>query len=95
MGKMKYAWVTRLPAFWIVLTTLYASFQKLLPANGDKIHDTVSHVATEQIWLKKKEEAILANNEALINKANTIIHNIFLDAVLCGFFMIVVFVVLF
>ncbi|WP_297193732.1 carbon starvation CstA family protein [uncultured Campylobacter sp.] len=95
MGKMKYAWVTILPAFWILLTTLYASFQKLLPANGDKIHDTVSHVATAQIWLKKKEEAILANNEALINKANTIIHNNILDAVLCGFFMIVVFVVLF
>ena len=31
----------------------------------------------------------------MINKANTIIHNNILDAVLCGFFMIVVFVVLF
>ena len=95
INKIKYAWVTIIPAFWILLTTLYASFQKLLPANGERVHDAVSHVATAQIWLQKKEEAILANNEALINKANTIIHNNVLDAVLCGFFMIVVFIVLF
>ncbi|TQR34510.1 carbon starvation protein A [Campylobacter sp. MIT 99-7217] len=95
MGKEKYSWVTIVPAFWVLLTTLWASFQKLLPANGEKIHDAVSHVATAQIWIQKKAEALAAGNEALVQRANAIIHNNVLDAVLCGFFMIVVFVVLF
>ena len=95
MGKAKYSWVTIIPAFWVLLTTLYASFQKLLPANGEKIHDAVSHIATAQKWMATKAQASADGNEALASKASAIISNNILDAVLCGFFMIVVFVVLF
>ncbi len=95
MGKAKYSFVTIVPAFWVLLTTLWASFQKLLPENGEKIHDAVSHVATAQKWMATKAQAIAEGNEALVARASAIIHNNVLDAVLCAFFMIVVFVVLF
>lgn len=95
MGKAKYSWVTIIPAFWVLLTTLYASFQKLLPQNGDKIHDAVSHIATAQKWMATKAQAIADGNDALVARASAIISNNILDAVLCAFFMIVVFVVLF
>lgn len=95
MGKAKYSWVTIIPAFWVLLTTLYVSFQKLLPQNGDKIHDAVSHIATAQKWMATKAQAIADGNDALVARASAIISNNILDAVLCAFFMIVVFVVLF
>lgn len=93
MGKAKYSFVTIIPAAWVLLTTLWASFQKILPANGEKIHDAVSHVAAVQ-----KASAILNDPEAsqaLKDTAAITFHNNLIDAVLCGFFMIVVFVVLF
>lgn len=95
MGKARYSFITIIPAFWVLLTTLYSAFQKLFPANGERVHDAVSHVATAQKWMAIKAQAIIDNNETMINKANAIIHNNVLDAVLCAFFIIVVFVVLF
>lgn len=95
MGKAKYSWVTIVPAFWVLLTTLWASFMKLMPANGERVHDAVSHVAAVQKAMAMKAQALAENNEALLSKANIIIHNNLLDAVLCGLFMVVVFVVLF
>lgn len=93
MGKAKYAFVTILPAFWVLLTTLWASFQKILPMNGERIHDAVSHVAAVQ-----KAYAVL-NDPNATQKALDIaainFHNNLVDAVLCALFMIVVFVVLF
>ena len=52
-------------------------------------------MATAQKWMATKAQAIAEGNEALVAKASAIIHNNVLDAVLCAFFMIVVFVVLF
>ncbi|KGI56302.1 carbon starvation CstA family protein [Campylobacter sp. MIT 97-5078] len=93
MGKTKYAFVTILPAFWVLLTTLWASLQKILPMNGERIHDAVSHVAAVQ-----KALAVL-NDPNATQKALDIaainFHNNLVDAVLCALFMIVVFVVLF
>jgi len=60
MGRAKYSWVTIVPAFWVLLTTLYAAFQKLLPANGERVHDAVSHVATAQKQIALKEQALEA-----------------------------------
>lgn len=58
MGKAKYSFVTIIPAFWVLLTTLYAAFQKLLPANGERVHDAVSHVATAQNQSALREKAL-------------------------------------
>lgn len=90
MGRAKYSFVTIIPLVWVLITTMYAAFQKLLPANGDKVHDDVSHVATAQIMAKKL--ATLSDPVA-IQKAEAIIRNNIIDAILCGFFMIVVVIV--
>lgn len=90
MGKAKYSWVTIAPLVWVLITTMYAAFQKLLPANGDRVHDAVSHVATAQNMAKKLETL---TDPAAIAKAEAVIRNNVIDAVLCGFFMIVVVVV--
>lgn len=93
MGKAKYSFVTIVPAVWVLFTTLWASFQKIMPMNGEAVHDAVSHVAAVQ-----KASAVLNNpqaTEAARAAAEITYHNNLLDAVLCGLFMIVVFVVLF
>ncbi|WP_058892973.1 carbon starvation CstA family protein [Campylobacter iguaniorum] len=90
MGRARYSWVTIVPLIWVLVTTMYAAFQKLLPANGERVHDAVSHVATAQNTAAK-----LANmtDPAAIAKAEAVIRNNIIDAVLCGLFMIVVVVV--
>lgn len=90
MGRAKYSFVTIVPLAWVLITTMYAAFQKLLPANGDKVHDDVSHVATAQIMAKK---LATLSDPAAIQKAEAIIRNNIIDAILCGFFMIVVVIV--
>lgn len=91
MGKTKYAWVTIIPAIWVLITTMYAAFQKLLPANGDKIHDSVSHVAAAQNAMAKLSSL---TDPAAIAKTQAIIRNNIVDAVLCGLFMFVTVVVI-
>lgn len=91
MGKAKYAWVTILPAFWVLLTTMYAAYQKLLPANGDRIHDAVSHVATAQ---NAQAKLVTLTDPVLIAKTEAVIRNNMIDAVLCGLFMVVTVIVL-
>ena len=44
MGRGRYAWVVAMPVVFVLISTLYAGIQKVLPANGEKIHDSVSHV---------------------------------------------------
>ena len=75
MGKAKHSWVTIIPAFWVLLTTLYAAFQKLLPANGERVHDAVSHIATaqNQIALKQKALEHIQELQKLGADANTIL----------------------
>lgn len=90
MGKAKYSFVTIVPLVWVLITTMYAALLKLLPENGDKIHDSVSHVATAQIMAKK---LATLSDPAAIHKAEAIIRNNIIDAILCGFFMIVVVIV--
>lgn len=48
MGRGRYAWVVAMPVTFVLIATLYAGVQKVLPANGEKIHDAVSHVAFVQ-----------------------------------------------
>lgn len=115
MGKAKYSWITILPAAWVLLTTLYAAIQKLLPANGERVHDAVSHVATAQNQTALKEKALgfitklqemgadastilegktLEEWQKVVSKADILIHNHTLDAILCAFFIFVTLVVI-
>lgn len=115
MGKAKYSWITILPAAWVLTTTLYAATQKLLPANGERVHDAVSHVATAQNQTALKEKALgfitklqemgadastilegktLEEWQKVVSKADILIHNHTLDAILCAFFIFVTLVVI-
>ncbi|QOQ97451.1 carbon starvation CstA family protein [Helicobacter winghamensis] len=86
MGKSKQAWVVILPAAWVLISTLYAGILKLLPANGEKIHDAVSHIALWQINSTKAAEAV---DPVLAEKFATIATNNLINASLCAFFMFV------
>ena len=88
-GKAKYTFVTIIPLVWVGITTMCAAIQKMLPANGERIHDAVSHVATAQNWSAKLAEL---TEPAQIARAEAIIRNNVVDAVLCGFFIFVVIV---
>lgn len=93
MGKARFAFITIVPAFWVLLTSLWASFQKIMPMNGERVHDAVSHVAAVQ-----KASAVLNDpgaSQRALETAAINFHNNLVDAILCGFFIIVVFVVLF
>ena len=48
MGRGRHAWVVAAPVVFVLVVTLYGGLQKVLPANGEKIHDAVSHVAFVQ-----------------------------------------------
>ena len=62
MGKGRYAWVVAAPATFVLIATMYAGYQKILPANGERVHDAVSHVAfvqnTSNITIPKLEATI-------------------------------------
>jgi len=91
MGKQKYAFVTIAPAIWVLITTLYAAILKLMPANGERVHDAVSHVAIAQNTAAKLAGL---SDPAAIEKAQAIIRNNVIDAVLCALFVVVTIVVI-
>ncbi|MDE5592161.1 MAG: carbon starvation protein A [Helicobacter sp.] len=105
MGKAKQAWVVILPAAWVLTSTLYAGALKLLPANGERIHDSVSHIA---IWQNNSAKAAAKLAEITpqmdpetsskitqeAQKLMTIAKNNLLNAILCVFFMFATFLVL-
>ena len=100
MGKQKYAWITVLPAIFVLTATLYGGILKVLPfKEGDKVHNAVSHVAIAQIQIKKIAELeakiptlTLEDDIAKANKdlslAKQIKFSNILNAILCIFFMI-------
>ncbi|CAM3282125.1 carbon starvation CstA family protein [Helicobacter labetoulli] len=100
MGKAKQAWVAIVPAVWVLVSTLYAGILKLLPANGEKVHDAVSHIALWQINTQKAaatmqkiqettDESVIANLIQEAAKFATIANNNLINALLCGLFMVV------
>ena len=86
-GKARYTFVTIIPLVWVGVTTMSAAIQKMLPANGEKIHDAISHVATAQNWSAKLSTL---SDPAMIAKAEAIITNNIVDAILCALFIFVV-----
>ncbi|WP_198304793.1 carbon starvation CstA family protein [Arcobacter vandammei] len=100
MGKAKYAWVTVLPAIFVLTATLYGGIQKILPfKEGDRVHNAVSHVAIAQIQIKKiadleaklptlTDEVEIAKVNKDISAASHIKFSNILNAILATFFMI-------
>ena len=86
-GKAKYSFVTIVPLVWVFITTMSAAIQKLLPANGELIHDKISHVAIVQNLSAK---LATLSDPAAIAKTKILIENNAVDAVLCFIFIVVV-----
>lgn len=96
MGKGKQAWVAILPATWVLVSTLYAGVLKLLPANGERVHDAVSHIA---LWQNNSAKAAAELAKAmpdmvLVERFQTLATNNLINACLCAFFMFVTCLVL-
>ena len=99
MGKAKYTWVTVIPAIFVLTATMYGGVQKVLPfKEGDRVHNSVSHVATAQIQIKKiadleaklptlTEEADIAKAKKDISVAQQVKFSNIINAILCVFFM--------
>ena len=91
-GLAKFSFITIIPGLWVLITTVLAGIAKLLPANGERIHDTISHVAKIS-ELKAKLPNL--TDPAIIAKTKALIFNNTLDAVLCTIFIVIIFVMLF
>ncbi len=99
MGKAKYTWVTVIPAIFVLTATMYGGVQKVLPfKEGDRVHNSVSHVATAQIQIKKiadleaklptlTEETDIAKAKKDISVAQQVKFSNIINAILCVFFM--------
>ena len=90
MKKQKYAWVTVAPTVFLLITCLTAGWQKIFHENP-----AIGFLAQAQ-----KYSAAIAKGEVLkpaktLDEMQTIVFSNYVDAVLCGFFMIVLIVMIF
>ncbi|WP_088072003.1 carbon starvation CstA family protein [Gottfriedia luciferensis] len=89
MGKKAYAWITLLPTIWILVVTMTAGWQKLfhsLPKIG-----FLAHAKVFKEGLDASKILAPAASKAQMNQ---IILNDYIDATICGLFMIIVLLVL-
>ena len=90
MKRQRYAWVTLLPAVWLLICTTTAGFIKLFDANP----------AIGFLALAKKYSDALANGQVLapaksIDQMQHVIYNAYTNATLTALFLFVVFSILF
>ncbi|MFC5480816.1 carbon starvation CstA family protein [Massilia suwonensis] len=90
MKRGQYAWVTIVPTIWLLICTLTAGWQKIFHENV-KV-GFLAHAQKFQAALDAGE--VLAPAKSL-DQMRRIIFNDYVDATLCGFFMVVVLAVLF
>ncbi len=90
MKRERYAWVSMLPAVWLLVCTMTAGWQKLFDANpkiGFLAHATKYREALDQGKLLAPAKAIEDMHRVVVND--------YIDATLCAFFMVVVVSILF
>ena len=85
MKRGRFAWVTIVPTIWLLICTLTAGWEKIFDANV-KI-GFVAHARKFQAALDAGQ--VLAPAKSL-DQMGRVVFNDYLDAVLCGFFMVVV-----
>ncbi|MGV3344356.1 carbon starvation CstA family protein [Enterobacteriaceae bacterium LUAb1] len=84
MKKQRYAWVTILPTLWLVVTSMTAGFQKIfhhLP--------NIGFLAQAKKFSQGIEEGIIIAPAKNLQDMQTIVLSNQINAVLCGFFMLV------
>ncbi|AEI45204.1 carbon starvation CstA family protein [Paenibacillus mucilaginosus] len=88
MGRKKYAWVTLVPTAWLLVVTMTAGWQKLFHPEA-KI-GFLKHAAQYKEAMASGKLIAPAKNMAQMQQ---IITNDYVDAALCGLFMIIVLLV--
>ena len=89
MKRSQYAWVTIVPTVWLLICTLTAGWMKIFDANV-KV-GFLAHAKKFQTALDAGQ--VLAPAKS-IDQMGRIVFNDYVDATLCGFFMVVVVAVL-
>ncbi|MFB7138380.1 carbon starvation CstA family protein [Gottfriedia sp. NPDC056225] len=88
MGKKAYAWITLVPTIWILVVTMTAGWQKIFhPA------PKIGFLAHAKIFKDVDAGTILAPATSHA-QMNQIILNDYIDATICGLFMLIVLLVL-
>lgn len=88
MGKTKYTWITLIPTAWLLIVTLTAGWQKLFHSNP--AIGFLSHANKFQTAYQNGEVLAPAKD---LGEMRQVIFNDYIDATLCGIFMIVVILV--
>ena len=85
MGKKAYAWVTLIPTTWILIVTMTAGFQKLFHEDPK-----IGFLAHAKVFKDALNEGKILSPATTVDQMNQIIMNDYIDAALCGIFMLVV-----
>ncbi|QJD86560.1 carbon starvation CstA family protein [Cohnella herbarum] len=88
MGKKAYVWVTLLPASGLLVVTMTAGYQKLFHAKP-----AIGFLAQARQFQNAKNKGEVIGAAANLGQMAQIVRNNYVNAVICGMFMLVVIVV--
>jgi carbon starvation protein len=89
MGKKAYAWVTLLPLSWLILVTTTAGYQKIFHEKS-----SIGFLAAAEKYQKALLEGLLISPAKTMEEMGRIVWNNRLDALLAGFFSILIVIIL-
>lgn len=84
MKKQRYAWVTILPTIWLFITSMTAGWQKIFHEKP-----SIGFLAQANKFSKGIEDGVMIAPAKTIGDMQTIVFSNQINAVLCGFFMLV------
>ena len=84
MKKQRYAWVTILPTIWLFITSMTAGWQKIFHEKP-----SIGFLAQASKFRKGLDEGVLIAPAKTVADMQTIVFSNQINAVLCGFFMLV------
>jgi carbon starvation protein len=87
-GCANYAWVTGLPAVWLLICTMYAGMLKIFSADPK-----LGFIAQARVYGAAIDEGRLLGPAKSVEQMHKIVSNGYIDAALCGFFVIITLIV--
>nr|WP_315183941.1 carbon starvation CstA family protein [uncultured Albidiferax sp.] len=90
MKRKRYAWVSLLPAGWLLICTMTAGWQKLFDANPK-----IGFLAHAAKYREAIDQGKLLAPAKAMEDMHRVVFNDYIDATLCAFFMVVVVSILF
>ncbi|MGE7218373.1 carbon starvation CstA family protein [Priestia koreensis] len=89
MGKKAYVWVTLVPTTWLLIVTMTAGWQKLFHDNPK-----IGFLAHAKVFKGALDEGKILAPATSKEQMQQVLFNDYIDATLCGIFMLVVLAVL-